>query len=126
MGRVPRCDGCRRPVSARLVEGLESSIDDLRVFCRKHPEVLALVNAEVLPLKPNGGDRKSADYQGDNITLNRGTNPTYALKRLKRDRPDLFARVVAGDLSPHAAAVEAGFRRRMFSPVDSSMTPGAT
>ena len=27
----------------------------------------------------------------DNISPNYGTNPTYALKRLKRDRPDLLA-----------------------------------
>ncbi len=34
----------------------------------------------------------------------------YALRRLKRDNPELAERVMAGELSAHAAAVEAGFR----------------
>ena len=34
------------------------------------------------------------------------------LKRLKRDRPDLAERVVAGEMSAHAAAIEAGFRKK--------------
>ena len=37
---------------------------------------------------------------------------TYIHKRLKRDRPDLLERVVSGELSANAAAVEAGFRKR--------------
>ena len=36
-----------------------------------------------------------------------GTSPRYAMARLLRDRPDLAARVKAGELSAHAAAVEA-------------------
>jgi hypothetical protein len=34
------------------------------------------------------------------------------LRRLRKDRPDLHARVLNGALSPYAAMVEAGFRRR--------------
>jgi hypothetical protein len=33
------------------------------------------------------------------------------LRRLRKDRPDLHAQVVAGELSAHRAAVVAGFRR---------------
>ena len=51
----------------------------------------------------------------NNITSFRGTDPTYALARLKRDRPDLLERVKSGELSPHAAAVEAGFRKKTFT-----------
>jgi hypothetical protein len=36
----------------------------------------------------------------------------YDLSRLQRKRPDLFARVAAGEISANAAAIEAGFRRR--------------
>lgn len=38
-----------------------------------------------------------------------------ALRRLRKQRPDLHAQVLAGQSSPHAAAVEAGFRRRRIS-----------
>ena len=41
-----------------------------------------------------------------------GNSARYTLARLKRDRPDLAERVVAGTLSAHAAAIEAGFRKR--------------
>lgn len=48
-----------------------------------------------------------------NITRRRsGTAPEAALRKLRKDRPDLHAHVLAGDLSPHAAMLEAGFRRR--------------
>jgi hypothetical protein len=38
-----------------------------------------------------------------------------ALRRLRKDRPDLHAEVLAGDRSAHAAMVEAGFRRRTIT-----------
>ena len=47
---------------------------------------------------------------GGPSTVGRGV--TYTLRRLKRDRPDLLERVVSGELSANAAAVEAGFRKR--------------
>jgi hypothetical protein len=45
--------------------------------------------------------------QADNVSLKHRNNPTYALRRLKRDRPDLAAKVGAGALSANAAAIEA-------------------
>ena len=50
----------------------------------------------------------------------RNSNPGI-LRRLARSRPDLLGRVETGELSPNAAAVEAGFRRpRKSIPVDSA------
>lgn len=40
-----------------------------------------------------------------------GTSTDYIAGRLKRDNPDLAADVIAGRLSAHAAAVQAGIRR---------------
>ena len=53
------------------------------------------IEREVEQVKEHGGDRKSKEVsnQGDNITLKkegRGTSPTYALRRLKRDRAKRF------------------------------------
>ncbi|HZC04438.1 MAG TPA: hypothetical protein VE338_02260, partial [Ktedonobacterales bacterium] len=39
-----------------------------------------------------------------------GNSTDAAIRRLRKDRPDLHAQVLAGDLSPHRAMVEAGFR----------------
>jgi hypothetical protein len=40
-----------------------------------------------------------------------GTSREAALRRLRKDRPDLHERVIARELTPHAAMVEAGFRK---------------
>ena len=36
----------------------------------------------------------------------------YAIERLHRERPDLYAEVLAKRLSPHTAMIEAGFRAK--------------
>ena len=41
-----------------------------------------------------------------------GTSRAYALTRLKKERPDLFDRVCAKELSANAAAIEAGWRKK--------------
>ncbi len=79
-------------------------------------QMRAKVRGELNPALPNhGGDRTSPTYQGDNITLapttERGTEATYTL-RLRKDAPGLHRGVLAGELSPHAAMIEAGFRER--------------
>jgi hypothetical protein len=63
---------------------------------------------------PHGGDRSKLD----NIHLARhpaGTSKEAGLRRLRKDRPDLHAEVLAGCLSTHAAMVKAGFRKRKIS-----------
>ena len=44
-----------------------------------------------------------------------GTSVSYALRRLKRERPDLYERVKAREMSAHAASVEAGFREKAIT-----------
>ena len=61
------------------------------------------------------GEIGNGRSRGNNITSTleqRGTDRIYTRARLRRDRPDLAVRVDAGELSPHAAAIEAGFRVR--------------
>ena len=41
-----------------------------------------------------------------------GNSRAAFLRRLRKDRPDLHARVLAGELSPHAGMIEAGFRKK--------------
>jgi hypothetical protein len=44
-----------------------------------------------------------------------GTSEAYLLRRLKRDHPELAAKVVAGEWSAHRAAVEAGIVKLVVS-----------
>jgi hypothetical protein len=59
-------------------------------------------------------------YNGDRVvnTSGRpvGNSRAYALRRLRDQRPDIHARVLAGEISPHAGTVEAGFRKRQQHP----------
>ena len=56
-----------------------------------------------------GGDRRSKKAQTivDNINNGRssGTAKDYTLDRLDRERPDLYERVVDGEMSANAAAM---------------------
>ena len=58
--------------------------------------------------------------RGDsNTTSSKDRGQTYTVARLKRDRPDLADKVINGELSANAAAIEAGFRKRTKSiPID--------
>jgi hypothetical protein len=51
--------------------------------------------------------------EGDNVTIKpeRGNGKSYTVSRLKRESPELFAQVVAGELSANAAAIKAGWRK---------------
>jgi hypothetical protein len=102
-------------VTAPLWHGLETTIDDLRVFCRKHPGVVGLILAEMDdgPTHTDAGAKGGRGHKAsDNVTSFRGNAATYTLKRLKRDRRDLFDKVCAGKMSANAAAIEAGFRKK--------------
>ena|GEM_PF-6442133 len=58
------------------------------------------------------GKAKAKRAKDDNIMdcSSQGTSRSYTLTRLSKDRPDLFEKVVEGDMSANAAAIEAGFR----------------
>ena len=58
---------------------------------------------------------ESVDNRGKDINTSgrpTGTSRAYALRRLREQRLDIHARVLAGEISPHAGMVEAGFRKR--------------
>ncbi len=49
----------------------------------------------------------------------RGNRESYTLRRLKRDNPTLAKRVIDGELSANAAAIQAGIRRKTITvPLD--------
>lgn len=104
-------------VAHKLWWGLESSIDDLLAYCRKDEATRRLVLAaadRAMTMEEagaKGGRGKKAD--SNTTSFNRGA--TYSLKRLKRDRPDLADKVIAGELSANAAAIEAGFRKKTIT-----------
>lgn len=106
-------------VKHELWEGLGSTIDDLKVFCRKRDDVRKKIDevVEAMP-KPlsftEAGAIGGRGHKASSVTTGfKGRGATYQLKRLKRDRPDLADKVVSGEMSAHAAALEAGFRKKL-------------
>ena len=100
---------------AAPLEGLGVDVATLERLC--HEDADALVLLREATTGEHGGDRGNQHTGGksDVIPLagvdDRGTSRAYTVARLAADRPDLFARVKAGEVSAHAAAIAAGFRR---------------
>jgi hypothetical protein len=99
-------------VRAAPPEGLGADVRTLKNLCRDNAEALQAITAETTGDK--GGDRRSQDFKDHNIIFEKaaeqGTSVGYAHRRLAKAAPALHQRVLAGELSPHAAMVLAGFR----------------
>jgi hypothetical protein len=68
--------------------------------------------------RPPGGDQRSKDRTTvDNINSARpdGTAKAAALRKLRKDAPELHAKVLANEMSAHVAMVKAGFRHRTIT-----------
>lgn len=106
-GKIIEFDSFRDFVTTPPLEGLGTTIEVLRSMCGDDPTVVELLDE---PLRQPGSPPKT-ERNRSNITV-RGTTEDYTRRRLRRDRADLYQRVLAGELSAHAAAQEAGFRPR--------------
>lgn len=100
-------------VTTGPLDGLGTSVQSLRDLCRRRTEAIDAIDRAC---------QRETGYLGhssvDNIhTISRpsGTAQTAALRRLRKDRPDLHRQVLDGEKSAHAAAVEAGYRHRTVS-----------
>lgn len=87
-------------------------LEEHEPFSERIPAMRRFITAALDRDLAHGGPRQG---QGNNITLLRGTSPGYSRARLKRDRPDLYEKVLAGELSANAAMIEAGFRRKTIT-----------
>lgn len=119
-GELVEYDRFEEFVATPPLKGLGASIDLVRTLVRGDPVALDLFDQATLG--SHGGDRHSESFKLDNIQLEghpSGTSREAGLRRLRKDRPDLHAEVLAGALSTHAAMVKAGFWRKKISvPVD--------
>lgn len=114
-GHVVKFDRFEDFVTTPPLDGLGATMGLLRNLVRDNPEALDALDAE--NQRPHGGDRRSEEFKGNNVPVERpqGNTAAKALRRLRAQKPDLHARVLAGELSPHAAMIEAGFRHRTLT-----------
>lgn len=91
--------------------GIGASVALVRRIIDPDPEAVDLFDRATQ--RPPGHPAKLDNIQESEAPS--GTSRQASLRRLRKDRPDLHAEVLAGRLSAHAAMVQAGFHRRMLS-----------
>lgn len=99
-------------------DGLGVDIDTLRKLCRDDPEARDIIDhvTQRPPHRPVSVDIINAYDKQERPT---GTSANQALRKLRVDAPELHRRVLDRELSPHAAMIEAGFRRKTITvPLD--------
>jgi hypothetical protein len=115
-GEVVTFDSFQQFVETEPPHGLGATVQMLKNLCRDDTEALDLIDQAVR--REVGANQWEGPSNSMTQGAQQGTTRDYALSRLRRERPDLHQRVLAGELSPHAAMVEAGFRRRSFTVPD--------
>lgn len=118
----------REFIEADPPEGLKTSVSLLLRICTDYEdmEAVSLISTEVGGSKggsnnPDGNNQHSKPVVNVSITnIDHGDKPTrgdttdYTVRRIAKQRPDIHAKMLAGELSPNAAAIEAGFRKTKF------------
>jgi hypothetical protein len=101
-------------VQAAPPKGLGGRRSQLAALCGTDDElavrVRALLLSEIPGEVPNGGDRRSDQFQIRDTKLKTDTSERV-VARLKRDDPALAGKVTRGEVTPNAAAREKGWRK---------------
>jgi hypothetical protein len=89
--------------------GIGIRLETVEKLIADDPEAQTMFREE---MKVGQGKRTDLVDIINEVKPTKGTSRAYTLDRLKRERPDLFSRVAAKELSANAAAIEAGFRKK--------------
>lgn len=112
-GEVVRHERFEEFVAAPPLKGLGSEISLIKRIVADDPEAVDLLD-RVLQ-RQVGRPREAVDNINNSEGRPSGNSQARALRRLRKDAPELHAEVIAGRLSAHAAMVKAGFRTRTIS-----------
>ncbi|MDP9477192.1 MAG: hypothetical protein M3R38_16195 [Actinomycetota bacterium] len=94
-------------------ERLKTRLVEMRkVLAREIREAEPELPSPKPPPEPGPGRGHKADSTTTRF-IDRGAS--YTLRRLKRDHQDLAEKVVSGEISANAAAIEAGFRKKTIT-----------
>ena len=121
IGRVQTFERFEDFVRTAPLEGLGADLAIVKRLAGGDPELLDLIDQETVGKQ---GERTDIVYNIHEVPIEErpsGTSAKQALRRLRNQRPDLHSQVLAGEKSPHAAMIEAGFRKRSITvPLDVS------
>jgi len=106
LGEIVRFDSFPAFIQAAPLRGCGWPLEKVEALIKDDPDTLkmwrqATTASQGRPLE-----------KSDNVTVypRRGNSRAYTLDRLSRERPDLYQRVIAKELTANAAAAEAGWR----------------
>jgi hypothetical protein len=97
------------------LEGLGSSLRRLKHICQDDKEALDAIDWVTGHSQGKRTDLVSNVHEVKEEKRPAGNTAKRALRKLRKDRPDLHQQVIAGKKSPHAAMVEAGFRKKTLT-----------
>jgi hypothetical protein len=115
-GEVKTYESFEEFVTDSLPDGLGTDVRTLKNLCGDDTEALDALDRATTG--KHGGDHTSKESKSNNVKLAKapeGTSNTYALRKLRKDRPDLHQQILDGEKSAHAAMIEAGFRKKSIS-----------
>ncbi len=116
MGSVQTFERFEDFVRTPPLEGLGASLPLVKRLAGDDRELLDLLDKATVGEQGAHEGNQYTERNGnpDNVMVStppeQGNAEQYALRRLRKQRPELHQRVLAGELSPHRAMVEAGFR----------------
>jgi len=110
-GRLYELPSLRELVTRKPLEGWGQNPAKIEALLKDSPDVLAMWREEMKEKTHDRGNQHTGG-KSDNVNLaKKGNSKAYTVSRLKRESPELFAQVVAGELSANAAAIKAGWRK---------------
>lgn len=99
-------------VTTPPTKGLGASVDLIKRLVEPDPEAADLLDQA---LAGRQGKRTDLGNIVPEVGRPEGNTRAKALRRLRKDKPELHADVLAGRLSAHSAMVQAGFRPKTVS-----------
>jgi hypothetical protein len=105
----------RELVTTPPITGWGEDPAKIEAVIRDDAEVLAMWR-EAMKGKAGRPAKESLDNVKE-LNAGAGNSRAYTVSRLQREAPELFAQVAAGTISANAAAIKAGFRKKL-KPLD--------
>lgn len=115
-------------ITTPVLEGLGATPDQIKALCIKDLALTDLIDQELTrkPGAPVGNQFASKEHKTntDNVSNcidghkrneSHGNSLEYTLRRLRKHHPELHEQVLANEMSPNAAAIEAGFRKHTIT-----------
>jgi hypothetical protein len=112
-GKIADFDRFEDFITSKPLAGLWTTMDLVRRLIAHDPETVDLLD---IALGSHQGERTDiVSNRNDVESRPVGTTKERSIRHLREKAPEIHARVLAGELSPHAGMIEAGFREKSIT-----------